>query len=200
MSDRAPATQAVIMARGLGTRMRRGDPAPLDAAQASAANAGAKGMIPFGRPFIDFVLSALADGGITRAVLVIGPEQVEMRDYLQRTSTGRRVAVDFAVQSEPRGTADAVLAARSAIGEEPFLVLNADNYYPADAIAALALLGTAGLIAFDADALVREGESSRSGSSAMRFWMSMQTDTSALLSRSHVRMTRSRSSRRAVCR
>ena len=50
-------TKAVILARGLGSRMRKADDdAPLDAAQAAAADSGVKGMIPIGRPFMDFVV------------------------------------------------------------------------------------------------------------------------------------------------
>src|SRR5207244_11223120 len=59
-------TQAVILARGLGTRMRRDSGegiAPLSAAQAKAAESGAKGMMPFARPLLDYVISALADAG-----------------------------------------------------------------------------------------------------------------------------------------
>jgi UDP-N-acetylglucosamine diphosphorylase / glucose-1-phosphate thymidylyltransferase / UDP-N-acetylgalactosamine diphosphorylase / glucosamine-1-phosphate N-acetyltransferase / galactosamine-1-phosphate N-acetyltransferase len=155
----APATDAVILARGLGTRMRRDAGVPLDAAQARAAQGGAKAMMPFARPFIDYVLSALADGGITRAVMVIGPppHDAAIRDYFEQTRAGRRVRVDFAVQSEPRGTADALLAARDVVEGTSFLSLNSDNYYPVDAFAQLASLGASGLIGFDADALVRDG-------------------------------------------
>jgi glucose-1-phosphate thymidylyltransferase len=46
-------TQAVILARGLGTRMRRDTGAALDGGQANAAASGAKGMMPFARPFLD---------------------------------------------------------------------------------------------------------------------------------------------------
>ena len=151
-------TQAVILARGLGTRMRRDDGAPLGSGQATAAERGAKGMMPFARPFLDYVLSVLADAGITEAVIVIAPppDDAAIREYFAGTAAGRRVTIRFAVQHEPRGTADALLAARDAIQQAPFLMLNSDNYYPLDACSALAALGGAGLVAFDADALTRE--------------------------------------------
>src|SRR5205085_737187 len=66
------------------------------------------------------------------------------------------VRVHFAVQAEPLGTANAVLAAASAIGDVPFLVLNSDNYYPVEAYRALAVLNDAGVVAFDRETLVRE--------------------------------------------
>src|SRR5512139_529817 len=104
--------KAVILARGLGTRMRRADPgAPADAAQARMADAGIKAMIPIGRPFLDYVVSALADAGYTRACLVIGPEHALVRDYYTQAVHPTRISVDFAIQAEPRGTADAVLSA-----------------------------------------------------------------------------------------
>ena len=57
--------KAVILARGLGTRMRKCDAAAqLDARQSAAADAGMKGMIPIRRPFLDYILSALADAGL----------------------------------------------------------------------------------------------------------------------------------------
>jgi dTDP-glucose pyrophosphorylase len=153
-------TQAVILARGLGSRMRRevqGDTASLSAEQRAAAASGAKGMMPLGaRPFLDYVISALADAGITEVVLVIGPEHHAVREYYA-SGAERRVAVKFAVQAEPRGTADAVMSARGVVRDAPFLVLNSDNYYPVEAYRELCAIGASGLVAFEAEALVREG-------------------------------------------
>ena len=61
------------------------------------------------------------------------------------------------MQAEPIGTANAVIAAADAIGDENFLVLNADNYYPVEAYRELAAEDSAGTIAFDRDALVTMG-------------------------------------------
>jgi glucose-1-phosphate thymidylyltransferase len=147
--------KAVILARGLGTRMRRPDPgAAHDAAQARAADAGIKAMIPIGRPFLDYVLSALADAGITQTCLVIGPEHHAIRDYYTATVRPARLAIAFAVQPEPRGTADALSAAAGFAGPDRFLVLNSDNYYPVAGLAALRRLGGPGLLAFERDVLV----------------------------------------------
>jgi dTDP-glucose pyrophosphorylase len=152
-------TQAVILARGLGTRMRAetGSPGSLAPSQVDAASKGAKGMMPFGRPFLDFSLSILADAGIRTAVLVVAPDHEEMRAYFDATSAHRRVALRYAVQESPLGTADAVLAARGALDDAPFLVMNSDNLYPLDAVRGVASIGDNGLIAFDADALVADG-------------------------------------------
>jgi glucose-1-phosphate thymidylyltransferase len=149
-------TQAVILARGLGTRMRRSDGTALDDVQRAAAEAGAKGMMPVGRPFLEYVVSALADAGIGEVVIVVGPESGAAREHFTRAAPPVRTTIRFAVQDQPRGTADAVFAARDAVRNAPFLVLNADNYYPPAACRAAADIGGNGLVAFEADALVRD--------------------------------------------
>jgi glucose-1-phosphate thymidylyltransferase len=150
--------KAVVLARGLGTRMRRRDAScTLARRQAAAAEAGAKAMMPMplGRPLLDYVLSALADAGYRQACLVIGPEHQAVRDYYVRTSRPERIAVEFAVQEKPLGTADAVLAAQEFAAGEPFTAINGDNYYPIEALRALRGLTRCGLAAFTADALIR---------------------------------------------
>ncbi|MDR1728988.1 MAG: nucleotidyltransferase family protein [Acidobacteriota bacterium] len=150
--------KAVIMARGLGTRMRKADAAAtLDAAQSAAADAGVKAMIPIDRPFLDYVLSALADAGYKRACLVIGPEHHAVRDYFGVQSPPERIGVEFAIQAEPRGTADAVAAAERFADGGRFLLLNSDNYYPASALEALGNLDGAGVALFDRDRMVSDG-------------------------------------------
>jgi len=168
----SPATKAVILARGLGTRMRRSDPTapPLDARQAAVAETGVKAMMPVGRPFLDYVLSTLAEAGYREVCLVIGPEHDAVREhYTPRGGGGgggeegvgprtTRLHIAFAVQPQPTGTADAVAAAEGFVGGERFLVINSDNLYPVEALHGLRLLEGAGLAAFSAAGLVEEGE------------------------------------------
>lgn len=152
-SDPAP-IRAVVLARGLGTRMRRADAdAVLDERQAAVAASGVKAMIDVGRPFLDYVLSALADAGVTEVCLVIGPEHDVLREYAASVDGGR-LRVVTAVQAEPRGTADAVAAARHFAGSERIIVLNSDNYYPVPALQALAAAPGSALVGFDREALV----------------------------------------------
>jgi len=153
----APATKAVILARGMGTRMRRRDShADLDVEQASVAGTGVKAMIPIGRPFLDYVLSQLADAGYREVCLVIGPEHDAIREHYHRATT-QRLRITFALQPQPRGTADAVVAAEGFAGQDRFLVINSDNFYPVEALHALRLIDAAGLAAFAAGVLVEEG-------------------------------------------
>lgn len=155
----ATTSQAVILARGLGTRMRKSDGTTLTAVEDAAAAAGAKGMMPVGpvgRPFLDYVLSAVADAGVTDVTLVVAPQHDALRAYYEHTAPPHRLAIRFAVQDEPRGTAHAVRAARDAVRDAPFLVLNADNYYSTADLLAAARIRGCGLVAFEAETLTRE--------------------------------------------
>ncbi len=149
-----PAGKAIILARGLGTRMRREDArAQLDAAQSAVADAGLKAMIPIGRPFLDYVLSELADAGFTDVCLVIGPEHLAVRRYYAEVRP-ERVRIYIAEQAEPKGTADALLAAEPFAGTDQFVVLNSDNYYPEDVLVTLRTMDGPGAVMFDEDSLV----------------------------------------------
>lgn len=158
--------KAVLLARGLGSRMKQaGDEAALSTHQASAAAAGAKGMMPIpsaapgvrgSRPFLDYVLSALADAGCTQVCLVVAPDHSVIRDYYDGPGRPARLAISYAVQEIANGTACAVLSARGFAGNDPFLVLNSDNVYPAPVLRVLAALDGPGLPAFERDGLIRD--------------------------------------------
>jgi dTDP-glucose pyrophosphorylase len=149
------ARKVVVLARGLGTRMRKPDAStPLDPVQEAAAGEGLKAMISFGRPFLDYVLSAAADAGLEEACLVIGPGHDAVRRYYTQTSPPRRLRIAFAIQDEALGTADAVLAAEEFTSGEDFLVINSDNLYPVSALAALASLSEPGAALFDRESLI----------------------------------------------
>jgi glucose-1-phosphate thymidylyltransferase len=142
--------------------MRRADGvAPLSDAQAAVADTGVKGLIPVGRPFLDYAISALADASIDDICLVVGPEHDALQERYGGAPTSR-VRIGFAVQAEPRGTADAVLAAEQWTAGEPFLVVNSDNYYPVEAMRELAALEEPGLVAFSREGLVNSGQISPS--------------------------------------
>ena len=138
--------------------MRQTQPgAALDRAQTAVASTGVKALIPIGRPFLDYVLSALADAGLHRICLVIGPEHGALREHYERASLSR-VSLGYAVQQDPLGTADAVLAAEAWTLGDPFVVLNSDNYYPVPVLRALAALGEPGIAAFSREGLLADGQ------------------------------------------
>lgn len=148
-------TKAVVMARGLGSRMRSDDAeADLRPDQADAAASGAKAMMPVGdRPFLDHSLSRLADAGITDVCLVVAPDHDEIRAHYEAQPLSR-VRVSYAVQDEPRGTADAVAAAACFTGGDRFLVVNGDNLYPVPALRALLAARGSAAIGFAPSVLV----------------------------------------------
>ena len=160
--------KAVVLARGKGTRMRRPDPAAAaDAAQARSPTAGLKAMIPFRRPFLDYILSALADAGCDDVCLVIGPEHDVVRDYYDRISPPERVRVTFAVQVEARGTADAVLSAnrsRDAAVHRP----ECRQLLSGRRVAGLVALDGPGLPVFRRSTLIAEATSIRCACAVMR--------------------------------
>ncbi len=160
----APPHKAVILARGLGSRMRKAaEGVELSAEQQKAADAGVKAMISLaGRPFLDYVISALADAGFTEVCLVIGPEHDLIRDYYD-AAPKQRVRISYAVQAEPLGTANAVLAAEEFAGTDRVLVINSDNYYPAEALRLLSEVSGSALVGF-----TREGMLARSNIPADR--------------------------------
>ena len=136
--------------------MREPDPsAPLSDTQRRAADAGIKMMFPVhGRPFLDYVLSALADAGLTDVALVVAPDHEAVRAHYT-ANVPARVALSYLVQPEPHGTADAMLAVESWADGHPFLAMNADNLYPVPALRALASLDEPGLPGFEREELVR---------------------------------------------
>lgn len=150
-------TKAVILARGLGTRMRTAAPrVALTSEQARIASGGIKTLIPvYGdKTLLDLIVDNLNAVGFGEVCLVIGPEHDSIRDYC----AAERLAVTFAVQHEPRGTADAVLASAQFIDQnELFLVVNSDNLYSADSLRRLRAINAPAMLAFERKALIEKG-------------------------------------------
>jgi glucose-1-phosphate thymidylyltransferase len=122
---------------------RAAEPARRDAVTGpmrDAAGAFVSGSIS--RPFLDYSLSALADAGYTDVCLVVAPDHEAMALHYAGAGRPRRLRLSFAVQEAPIGTANAVAAAETWTGDDPFLVINGDNYYAVRTLASL--VGRAG--------------------------------------------------------
>ncbi len=148
--------KAVVLARGLGTRMQAPDgTAPLTAAQNDVADTGIKALVPLDedRPLLDFILSALADAGVREICLVIGPEHTAIRERYEAVVKPRRFRLSFAIQEKPRGTGDALLAARDFGNGDEFLMVNSDNYYPIGVLRTLVEMGRPGTVLFTPEGL-----------------------------------------------
>lgn len=172
--------KAVVLARGVGKRMRAAhNDTSLTPEQKQTADRGLKAMIPIGRPFLDYSLSALADAGCSDICLVIGPEHDVIRNYYASIKP-KRVRISFAVQQQPLGTADALRAAREFTDSECFLMINSDNYYPVEALRKLRVLGTSGAIGFERRGLLQSGAIS---DDRLRAYATLQVDGSGCLLR-----------------
>ena len=115
--------QAVVLAAGEGSRMR-----PL-------TETVPKPMLPVAdRPLCAHTADAAVDAGIDELVVVVGYGADAVRAYFDDTYRG--VPVSTVVQGTQRGTADALRAAAARL-DGPFVVLNGDNLYDSEGIAAL---------------------------------------------------------------
>jgi NDP-sugar pyrophosphorylase family protein len=111
--------QAVILAGGLGTRLRSiiGDlPKPLAPVQ--------------GRPFLEFQIEHLASEGFTRILLCVGHRYDLIRAHLH-DGAAYGVEIAYSVEEEPLGTAGALRHARPYL-DNIFLALNGDTFFTAD--------------------------------------------------------------------
>ena len=124
MTDSAPTT-AVILAAGRGTRM--------GALTATIP----KPLLPLhGRPIIEHIITGLCRAGVRDLVIVTGYLGEHIEAHL---GDGARLGVRIAYrrQARPDGTARALLLARDAVGEQPFVVSWGDVIVDPDNYAAL---------------------------------------------------------------
>lgn len=121
--------------------------------QERIAGAGIKALIPVagGKTLLELIFANLADAGFTEVCMVIGPEHDAIREFCE----SRALNVRFAIQQEPKGTADAVIAAEGCVAtDELFLVLNSDNLYPVESLHKLREANRPAMLAFERDALI----------------------------------------------
>ncbi len=121
--------------------------------QSRIASAGIKALIPISgdRTILDLSIRNLNAAGFSEIGLVIGDEHDEIREFCSR----RGYDVSFAVQKEPLGTADAVLAAEPLVyRNELFLIVNSDNLYPVESLKLLREVNRPAMIGFERRALI----------------------------------------------
>jgi len=130
-----PVRKAVIPAAGLGTRFL------------PATKALAKEMLPIvDKPMIQFIIEEALASGIEDIVIVDGKSKRSIEDHfdsnpelennlkekgkdelLKLVEETTDINLYFIRQSHPRGLGDAVLTAKSFIGDEPFVVMLGDD-------------------------------------------------------------------------
>jgi len=114
--------KAVVLAAGLGTRMR-----PLTFTKP-------KFLLPVaGKPALDHVLTLLKNAGVEEIGLVVGYGKEQIIDrYGDGSEFG--VKIRYLHQKELSGTANAVSLAKEFIGGERFMVMNADTLVDQESI------------------------------------------------------------------
>lgn len=120
----AAVVRALIPCGGKGTRMR-------------ALTGGApKEMIPVaGVPVLDRVVEECAASGITELMIVIAPDKEAIADYFEPRAgqKGMPERIEFVVQQNARGLADAIRMGRDFAGNSPLAVALPDNLFVGDA-------------------------------------------------------------------
>lgn len=108
---------AIILAGGLGTRLR------------SAVPDLPKPMAPLnGRPFLAHQLDYWIKQGVSRFVLSVGYRHEVIQQHFGHSY--RSAAIEYAVETEPLGTGGGLLMAAGKMGTpEPWLLLNGDTYF-----------------------------------------------------------------------
>lgn len=111
--------EAIVLAGGLGTRL------------ASRLNGIPKPMAPVaGRPFLEILLSRLAEAGCGRVILSVGHLSSVIQDHFGSEFRGMSLA--YAVEASPLGTGGAIRMALEAAQEPNVLVLNGDTFVSLD--------------------------------------------------------------------
>src|SRR5437879_6496433 len=107
--------QAVILAGGLGTRMR-----PL-------TEQVPKPMLPVnGKPFLEHQIRLLESRGFLRVLLLVGYLGEQIEEYFALDSH-----IDYSYESSPLGTGGALKNAAAKL-DSKFVVLNGDTYLDVD--------------------------------------------------------------------
>lgn len=113
-------TTAIILAGGLGTRLR------------SVVADVPKPMAPInGRPFLELLMDYWIGQGITRFILSVGYQHATITEHFG--STYRRVHLSYAIEHERLGTGGGLLLAVQQLhGENAFVLLNGDTFFAVD--------------------------------------------------------------------
>jgi UTP--glucose-1-phosphate uridylyltransferase len=144
-----PVTKAIIPAAGLGTRLLSATK-ELPKEMLSVFSADVNGGITL-KPVVQLIFEQLFDMGVREFYFVVGRGKRAIEDHFTPDTSfvallktnGKEVqaremqrfydcvsqsTITWVNQPEPRGFGDAVLRARSAVGDEPFLVHAGDNH------------------------------------------------------------------------
>jgi D-glycero-alpha-D-manno-heptose 1-phosphate guanylyltransferase len=111
--------QAIVLAGGLGTRLRGVVP---DLPKPMAPVAG--------QPFLAWILDRLADARFERVVLAVGYRHEAIRHHFGPAYRG--MPLHYSVEESPLGTGGAIRLAGDQVGRDPVFVLNGDTFLELD--------------------------------------------------------------------
>ena len=111
--------QAIVLAGGLGTRLR------------SVVPDLPKPMAPVaGRPFLAWILDRLVEAGFDRVVLAVGYRHDAIRDHFGEAYRG--LPLRYSVEDRPLGTGGALRLACGQVHDDAVFVLNGDTFVELD--------------------------------------------------------------------
>ena len=111
--------EAVVLAGGMGTRLRSAVP---DLPKCMAPVAG--------RPFLAWLLDDLENAGFDHIILSLGYRHEDIENWV--TSRDNRARIDCVVEAEPLGTGGGVRLALQQAEESDVFVLNGDTWFGVD--------------------------------------------------------------------
>ncbi len=112
-------TEAIILAGGLGTRLR----SVVSDLPKCMANVN-------GKPFLDYVINYNISQGIEKIILSIGYKSDFIKEYYSKNQFG--IPITFSEEEEPLGTGGAVALALENTISENTLITNGDTLYEFD--------------------------------------------------------------------
>ena len=111
--------QAIILAGGLGTRLR------------SVVSDVPKCMAPVaGKPFLHYVIAHLQNNGIQSFIFSVGYKSESIINFIKNDYTG--ISYQFSVEEEPLGTGGAVKFSLEKTTERNILLCNGDTLFKAN--------------------------------------------------------------------
>lgn len=122
MMDGIEHTDIVVLAGGLGTRLR------------PVIEDRPKILAPIGdRPFLDHLLHYLRSQGARRVILALGYRADQVEAHLRHAgSIWADLDIELTVEPEPLGTGGGLMHASALLESDPFLVMNGDTFVGAD--------------------------------------------------------------------
>ena len=120
MMHREKITEAVILAGGLGTRLR------------SVVKEVPKPMADVkGRPFLSYLIDYWVEQGIEKIVILVGYKYDKIIDYFGYCYKG--VEIEYSIENTPLGTGGALIKSLKKLKtSKNFLLLNGDTFFPVD--------------------------------------------------------------------